>query len=65
MINRNGLNYLGFSSEDYERYCVHYDLKSYAINNKKKFIKGILNGTIIKNKDGSIYIKEGGKIIKL
>ena len=57
MINQKALDLMGVTQFEFERWCKRNKKSAYKKSVQKEFIEGIINGKIIKDKDGKIFWK--------
>lgn len=55
MINQKALELIGVSQFEFECWCKRNKKSAYKKSVQKEFIEGIINGKIVKDKDGKIF----------
>lgn len=60
-MNRQVFEVLGITFEEYKDYCKENKIEHYRNSNKREFLRQLLDGELIKNKEGKIVKNDNFK----
>ena len=60
-MNRQVFEVLGITFEEYKDYCKENKIEHYINSNKREFLRQLLDGELIKNKEGKIVKNDNFK----